>query len=292
MAIAREGDVCSDPAGPSAVDLENLQTNGSFNFGQVFLARTWNELLAPGQIVTVQRGDTAAASFLGLDLAQSNQLATSTPAVGSCVVLPLPGVPVTPSPGLDAGAVTLSGGGGMYNLNQISPGQHVLLFAPNLPAGPGMVNDGTMVEAGLYTFNVSGGGDVGAVQVSIDVPAPVDWTNREQIETVNRNQPLTITWSNPVPGAIVQIIGYSPSSLGDAGFIGAQFFCRAPAEPGSFTVPAWVIGSLPASIEIAGLPGGTLTVGLYTLGDRFSALGLDYGLVWYIDSFVKQVNYR
>jgi hypothetical protein len=120
----------------------------------------------------------------------------------------------------------------------------------------------------------------------------VDWTNREQIEIVNRNQPLTITWSNPAPGAIVQIIGYSPSSLGNAGFIGAQFFCRAPAEPGSFTVPAWVLGSLPASIEIAGIPGGTLAVGLYAFGDRFSAAGLDYGLVWYIDSFVKLVKYQ
>jgi uncharacterized protein (TIGR03437 family) len=287
MSIAAEGNVCSDSFGPSAADLDIFQSSGQLNFGQLFVARTWSEINLNGQ-VTVQRNDTAAATFSGLDLAQSSQLASLTPAVGSCVVNPLPGPTIIPSVGLDAGGGTF----GPYTLNQITPGTHMVFFAPQLPTGPGVVNDGTLIDAGTYTFNINGGADVGAFSASLDVPTPVVWTNREQLGPINLNQPLTITWSNGVPGGIVQIIGISPSALGNSGFIGAQFQCRAPADAGTFTVPAWVFGSLPPSISIGGNPGGTITVGLYGFGDRIDAPGIGYGLIWYIDSFLKAVDYR
>ncbi|MCP4203840.1 MAG: hypothetical protein GY769_18125, partial [bacterium] len=291
MSIAPEGAVCSDPNGASAEELEMLRSEGEIRSGQAILGRIWIESNIPGDD-SVQRSDNASAAFVGIDSAQSLQARNAAPTIGSCVVNQIPGAPAVEITGLDAGMVSLSGPVGSFDLLQFVTGQHILSFVPGSPDLPGVVNDGTLLEAGQYTHTGTGGADVGAFNVRMDLPTPIDWTNRTALDTVNLNQPLVINWTNGTPGTFVQIIGTSGFARGPNGLVGAQFQCRVDATAGTFVVPGEVVASLPVSLDNAGAPGGQLLVGAVGFGERFQTNGIAFGLSFFADIYLKNVNYR
>ena len=49
------------------------------------------------------------------------------------------------------------------------------------------------LEPGTYTVSGPGGNDVGPFTVSMDIPEPLNWTNRDTITSVPRSSNLTIT---------------------------------------------------------------------------------------------------
>jgi hypothetical protein len=151
----------------------------------------------------------------------------------------------------------------------------------------GVVGDGTQLKSGTYTFNVAGGADVDPVTASIDFPRSFQW-NHDAITAVNRSQPLTITWTGGTAGALVSIFGNSTLAQGPKGAIGAAFQCWADATQGSFIVPASVLAALPASLTDAkGRSQGTLTVMEALYGKTFTATGIDYGTIFFSDSYSK-----
>jgi hypothetical protein len=87
---------------------------------------------------------------------------------------------------------------------------------------------------------------------------------------------------------MVSILGDSAVSLGAGSDIGVAFTCWADATAGSFTVPVSVLSALPASYtDDHGHAHGTLEVvhALYT--NTFTASGLDYGSIFYSDTYSK-----
>jgi hypothetical protein len=112
--------------------------------------------------------------------------------------------------------------------------------------------------------------------------------NHDAITAVNRSQPLTITWTGGTAGALVSIHGSSTAAIGAKGGIGAAFQCWADATQGSFTVPVSVLSALPASFtDDHGHSQGTLTVMEALYGKTFEATGLDYGTIFFSDSYSK-----
>jgi hypothetical protein len=112
-----------------------------------------------------------------------------------------------------------------------------------VPGGPAAPD---YLEPGVYTVdNGSGGSDVGAFRGTLTIPAPLVWTNRESIQTVQRKQDLTVTWSGGDPANQLVLIG-GDSSRSELGVRGS-FLCMERAGAGRFTVPAMVLSSLPAS---------------------------------------------
>jgi hypothetical protein len=72
-----------------------------------------------------------------------------------------------------------------------------------------------------------------------------------------------------------------------------QFLCVAPASAGTFTVPSWVLSTLPASGTSGFLPVGFLQ---FVTGpsqpSRFTATGLDVGFFQWINTNIRGIAYR
>jgi uncharacterized protein (TIGR03437 family) len=183
--------------------------------------------------------------------------------LGSCLVTEVissGGGSVT-STGLDAGAsIALTGPLGAYTLSPIPTITGT--YIAQLPAGA------VPSTGGAFTFKGPGGKDVGAFTTTVNLPNPLlSWTNQSADATVNRSQGVTINWSGGSPGSFVVITGDSSGPNGASG----SFLCYAPQSALTFTVPAYVTGTLPAGTGSLSVENGTSFV-------SFSASGLDTGL--------------
>jgi len=70
--------------------------------------------------------------------------------------------------------------------------------------------------------------------------------------------------------------------------------CTAPSSAGQFTIPAWVLSTLPPSgsyaVESITLPLGSLSIGQYNNPTTFSAAGLTQGIITDIFFYRQQVS--
>ncbi len=110
------------------------------------------------------------------------------------------------------------------------------------------------ISAGTYTVTAPGGKDVGAITASIDVSssaAAFKWTNQSSVATssIDRTQPLTITWTGGDPNGFVDITGIASTATASSGPVagvtpGNLVECLVPASAGKFTIPAFVLEAL------------------------------------------------
>jgi len=190
--------------------------------------------------------------------------------------------PVQP-PGLDAGPqINVTGPNGTKQLAKNSIGQYSAEFvSPSLnPLAPPPTK---YLTPGTYTLdNGTGGVDVGAFKVNLTVPPAVTWSNKANVNTVTRSQPLTINWTGGAASALVYVVGESPLAVDatNGNFNGAgQFVCVAPASAGTLTVPAAILSALPPSANISEsgitVGGGIIIVSSTTSTSATGVPGLD-----------------
>lgn len=187
---------------------------------------------------------------------------------------------------LDAGpAITLTGPNGSVEAPLNDSLQYSLTS----------LNGEVELPEGEYSFQGFGGPDVGAFTTAARVYPRVRWTNREAIgRTVDRAQPLEVVWEAEGLEGLIVVTGRSRSVATPDLQVGALFRCLAPADSGSFTIPAEVLSSLPQSIDNGDGPKGLLTVGIDRLLGSFQAeSGLDLGFVQYVQDEIQDgVAYR
>src|SRR5579862_4630133 len=85
----------------------------------------------------------------------------------------------------------------------------IAVYGPTaLPAGflPG--SGGTLAFS-----NNQGGSSVGAFTEPVNIPAPIAWTNKGQLTTVNRSEGLTLTWTGGDPNAYLSIGGNNTAAV-------------------------------------------------------------------------------
>src|SRR5262249_15452522 len=139
----------------------------------------------------------------------------SQPPAGSCTVFTAPGdywatgtLPTLSSVArrLDAGgSFSLRGPSGERLLKPADPSlQAVFLgsFAPFLPGLPNQLS----LAPGSFTLSALGGADVGAFQAPVTLAPPFTWTNRDQLNLVDRTRPLTLSWSGLPQGQMMAIL--------------------------------------------------------------------------------------
>ncbi len=146
------------------------------------------------------------------------------------------------------------------------------------------------LDPGAYSLTGFGGLDVGPFTASFTAPQPVAWTNRSQLNAIDRTQPLTLAWTGG-PGQIVAIVGFGEDLPTNSS---AGFACIAPAGASSFTVPTDFLANLPATrlnplqskdvIYLLSLPNATL--------QNLNASGLDLGLSAFININGKMVVWQ
>ncbi|MFY9724730.1 MAG: hypothetical protein WB579_22075 [Bryobacteraceae bacterium] len=134
-----------------------------------------------------------------------------------------------------------------------------------------------------YTVSGTGGANVGlfaATDVTGNVSAHLTSAVNQNIP---RSSDLTLQWSYTdaaLQNVPLTIGGYSYSSdLTQAGV----FQCTAPAGATSFTIPSWVLSTLPPSGTAQNgsltYPLGVIWIGQYNTGATFSAPGLNGGVI-------------
>jgi hypothetical protein len=119
------------------------------------------------------------------------------------------------------------------------------------------------------------------------LPQPLVWTNMDAITTVNRSgQP--ITWSGGGTGNVIIVGGTFNMNTG----VGGSFYCTERATALNFTIPSYVLASMPASQVIEGTDTGSLSVMSQSEPVRFTATGIDAGYLFSMYMNSKNVKYQ
>jgi uncharacterized protein (TIGR03437 family) len=272
---------CSDVNGVSAEDIQNFYSKPDFKLGQIYLARSQPTIL--NVPVTF---DTGAASFADYTQVQGwqSQSAFHLPSAGSCTVNNFTGnatnaAPIDPikGTGLDAGTMLINGSAGQQTIPKIATGYYASTLSGNTPTSP----IGTpYLNPGNYTISASGGTDVDAFSVTPTLAAPtIAWTP-PSTTNIGRARDLTINYTKADPNSTVVAIGIST----DMNNIGAAFYCAGTPGAdgsGSITIPAGILGGLPASVPASStgggftVPPGFLLVGTSTTTKETTPKGLD-----------------
>jgi hypothetical protein len=152
----------------------------------------------------------------------------------------LPGF-LTSTPLPLASAFTLSGPRGMKMLSGAlsSPLNYLGAAFSN-----GLIPNSLFLDPGSYQVSGTGNGSVGAFSASLSAPAPLTWTNRDQLLTVNRGQSLPISWSGGAADQTVIVLGFGVDLPSNSTTV---FGCLAPAGATSFVVPPLAMANIPAT---------------------------------------------
>jgi uncharacterized protein (TIGR03437 family) len=292
MAIDGQGAACSDAGNPFSAPL----TQGK-KVGVVSLVRQTRH--SDSGTVTDLTADRATGAFVTASGSGFIfNAAVAVPPPGSCSVYSGVGdytsgaAPFAfPTSVLDAGSLTLTGPAGNQSFAQTTVGSVTYYATPSgessslasFTAGAPAL----YLNAGTFKITGAGGADVGAFTASVTVPGSgITWTNRDQITTVDRTQPLTVNWSGT--GAVtVEGVSYdAPTNTS------TEFQCQAPAGSTSFTVPAWILANLPFS-KIAS-PSSQALIGISSVSAPvpFTASGLDSGAVVVVSGQEKFVTLK
>jgi uncharacterized protein (TIGR03437 family) len=247
--VSAKGGPCSDPAlGLNGTQLQALAAKGSTPVKS--LAITVSQYTSSAGKVTDQAfvlsANTASTEF------SSGYFYASE---GSCSVFPSgTGFPIQ-SP-LDAGAVQLTGPSGALSLGTEGDEYLVQLPSGSLTGSPG-----------TYAFSGSGGKDVGAFKISVNVQSPLSLTNTSALASITRSQGATVTWNGGFANGDVTVNGVGADPNGGS----VNFYCHAPSSAGQLTIPPATLMALPAA-------GGKLVVMNTTAPQTVSATGIDLGL--------------
>jgi uncharacterized protein (TIGR03437 family) len=254
------GGVCSDPAfGITGTQLTNLSGQTNVRSGDVFLGQLVSTTSSGTQTENIASAEfeSVTGSYYGT--------ASGSVSVGSCIVTEVfssTGGGTVTSTGLDAGTVSVAGPGGTT---------YPLMTIPTL-AGfyeASLPSTAITSSGGTFTFSWTGGKDVGASTATVVLPNPLlTWTNESAAATVNRSQGFQVTWNGGSPGTFVFISGSSSSNSATG-----SFTCYAPQSALQFTVPSYVLETLPAGT-------GTLSIENVTTYTPFSATGIDAGIAF------------
>jgi hypothetical protein len=241
IAVSGSGTACSDEFNPIS---ERFRQGG--RLGLVTASRTsvvYNYVTFQREVTT----ESATATFRRVQASPyffDPQI--SLPPLGTCTVHTargdllggddLPGF-VNPAAELNAGAEVRIGSSAVprieatrfYSGSVASSAEALglpatVLSSPTLVTGPG-------------------GADVGTLQFTLQPPGPIAFTNRADLEVVDRTKGFTVNWQGgDTDRDVILVMGVGVNLPENSS---AQFICTASPTPASFTVPARILQSMP-----------------------------------------------
>lgn len=265
--------ICQDSLGYNGTTLTQNGGMQTVNTGSVAMF----QFTGPGEnggTTTTTEASADFESYTGGTYAYEGGSAVS---IGGCYVseqLTGSGSILQTSP-LSAGTITVTSPNSvtpqtvqLTSLGSFEPGFYATV---NTTSGASTLPTGFLTESGgTFTFNATAGSQVGSFTTQINFPNPLlAWTNQTAAATVMRASGLPITWTGGAAGTYVFISGSSSN-----GTATGSFTCLAPVAAQSFTVPSYVLLTLPAT----GANGaGSVGVGNETIPTSFTATGLNTG---------------
>jgi uncharacterized protein (TIGR03437 family) len=214
----------------------------------------------------------------GFTKATGSSTVGSTLSLGNCLVY-YPG-PLTGNEtvtGLDAGSSIGLAGGGLTAKLAETPGVTGSYYAKLTSALQG---------GSAYTFTGTGGKDVGSFTVTITFPTPLVWGNIDSITDVTESQGQLVTWTGGATGTYVIIGGTSSTNppLPELP-VNMTFACWVPVSDLQFTIPSYVLLSMPTGKGTLGMTNSATPV-------AFTATGLDNGVAMAGDTIDINVTYK
>ena len=203
-------------------------------------AQTKSRMIA--QISSTQ--DSANAEFGSFSSEQvvASVVGAQFPPAGDCVILPgsVPFGLGSVSAGLDAGAsIKLTGAAGSFTLQRSGQGQYQAVLGGSAT--------GQNIPLGTYTISGTGGNDAGAFSDTVTIASHPAISNKSSLATVDRTQPLTVTWTGGVAGSYVLIGG------GSTRFPHSYFACAEDGGKATFTIPSYILSSIRATTAANGI---------------------------------------
>jgi hypothetical protein len=268
----------------SQAEIDRWIAAGQFRVGSLGLTRSTSISITDNPLggspaTEVRKSDSFTAGFCrvaGADLSRMFNAQYVVPTAGACTITqtltnPFPGLTYT---SLNAGSsLSVTGPRGSRTAERRTNSAGMIGYEP----AAGTPNPDTYLDPGQYTFTGPGGPDVGNFSGTITVAPELVWTNVSDLTVVNRNTPLTVTWSGGEPSALVTIQGQSFVAGAGSALTGAAFTCFARNTDRTFTVPTSILGQLPASAKFGPITmRGSLAVASTGTGTRMQANGLDY----------------
>jgi len=248
----------------TTTQLQALDNGGSFTVGSLVISSSTETVSGTsGTFASIGGGFIKYSGFQFATFANNGTSSTNTQ--GSCTVTTATssGSSIVSPPAytwLDAGNLTVTGpsGSGLTNqaltktsntVSDVNEIVYSLLIGSSII--PGAVSGN--IVAGPYTFNGAGGADVGKFSGSINVGTPLAVTGGLPT-TVNRSQPLILSWTGGNASDPLEIIG-TAASVSNGVTTSTTFICTTTAGAGTFTVPTSVLSQMPAA---SGAGAGTL----------------------------------
>jgi uncharacterized protein (TIGR03437 family) len=287
IAVSASGQTCTDSL--MGQDLVNKLASGqNASFGYVRLENA-NLPFSPTAAAYVTY-DYGFATFSGYtpqtaglaDYGVSSGYCVAVDCSYGCGVKGYSGTISDSSPAqLDAGPALTLEGQGTRPLPQIYAGYY----------GNFLSSTGRILYSGYkYTVSSAGGNGVGDFTATETTNTrDVAFTNLTRSQDVPRSAGLTVNWDGADSAKQNGQVTIGGISYDDPNFNGhyAMFQCVAPAAAKSFTIPDWVLSTLPASAALqvgsVTVPLGFLYIGQYNNPVEFRASGLDRGI--YTDVF-------
>jgi hypothetical protein len=144
---------------------------------------------------------------------------------------------------LDAGpTITVTGPAGLMQSNRSTHRPRV--YAAVLGGNPPMARIPArplFLTPGQYTVGISGGIDLGAMQIPLNVPESARWMNRQSSSMVRRLDGLRMEWAVPDDYGVLTVVANIDRRDGIAGFA----VCQPSAGVSQFRVPPYALVNLP-----------------------------------------------
>lgn len=149
------------------------------------------------------------------------------------------------------------------------------------------------LKPGDYVFSVPGGRDVNSFDTTVRVSRPIEWTNRDRLDTVERQRGVTLKWRAARPDGLVLITAINSDE--ESGGVG-MCSCVEYASKGSFYVPPDALANIPPTpAQAQGLPTNLLSL-VELPGDNTSqstiAGVLDRVMAFYASASARTVSYK
>ncbi|MEZ5353300.1 MAG: hypothetical protein R2762_11740 [Bryobacteraceae bacterium] len=150
------------------------------------------------------------------------------------------GTPLTVNGPNVANRAVARGADGQYDTDFIELG----LPTPGAPAAQ------PVIARGEYTVSGPGGADVAGFTARAQVPERPVWSNRADIASIRRTQPLTLNWTGGGADDVALVVGGGGARTGgtqeDPVYDATFFVCAQRASAGTFTVQPETLAQLPA----------------------------------------------
>jgi uncharacterized protein (TIGR03437 family) len=283
--IAQAGGTCTENAsGLTIGTMQKLSATGSLSTGIILMSQVGDDI-GSAQFYSYTALDLATGVFGGptapgcttLDnclLTEMGVGAIAGVSPGSCSVsvfgLTYPNYPSftpvgTPSSTGDLMFSSSAGSSDLYYYSSVGA-----YFTTSNPGSTGVDPSYFMPMSGPITAT-SKGGEVGAIDVTIDVGSSFVWTNQTGLTSIDRTGPITVAWTGGDPGGWIEIAGITTPDFSNGG----AFRCLASASDQKFTIPPSVLLNLPPAAQSAF---SMLSVQPVSSAP-FTASGLDTGIV-------------